>query len=84
MRLSPRFLMPRSLTPRSLTPHSLTPRSPCPQLKSFTRSVHTGAATLAVIPLLHSLIDVLREQCLPLLQKTLRFSGASEPSNERL
>jgi hypothetical protein len=52
-------------------------------LKAFTRSVHTGAATLAVIPLLNSLVEALRTRCLPVLQKYLRHAGAAEAANER-
>ena len=52
-------------------------------LKAFTRSVHTGAATLAVIPLLNALVDALRTLCLPNLQRYLRHSGGADATNER-
>ena len=51
-------------------------------LKAFTRSVHTGAATLAVIPLLNSLVDSLRNLCVPILQKNLRHAGGADADNE--
>ena len=52
-------------------------------LKAFTRSVNTGASTLAVIPLLNALVDALRTLCLPMLQRAVRHAGGADSTNER-
>ena len=63
--------------------HSLVDDAFYVLLKSFTRSVNSGATTLAVIPLLNSaIVDVIRDDMVPRFTRHLRQAGAADPTNE--
>ena len=50
-------------------------------LKAFTRSVNSGAAALAVVPLLNSIVDAIRALLLPVLVRQLQQAGAASGAN---
>lgn len=52
-------------------------------LKAFGRSVRSGAATLAVIPLLNSIVDAIRTQMMPVLHQYMRKAGPASVANDK-
>ena len=51
-------------------------------LKAFGRAVRSGAATLAVVPLLHSMVDAIRTLVAPVLGRYVRQAGLADAANE--
>jgi hypothetical protein len=51
-------------------------------LKAFGRAVRSGAATLAVVPLLHSMVDAIRTLIAPVLGRYVRQAGLADAANE--